>query len=158
MSYFLFTLYVCWKILDLVSKYNKCPSPMTYDFRQWPHISMWCAMVKTDQVARLICVLLLLIIVQFLPDKQKYCKRPGKISADISARLIRVTCNKVSGILVHKNWIVDVKSWIQHILLFSKPVLDIKMRLVVTVELGTKCMPNSDSASNFMPEYKVLGY
>ena len=53
---------------------------------------------------------------------------------------------------------MDVKSWIQHILLFSKPVLDIKMRLVVTVELGTKCMPNSDSASNFMPEYKVLGY
>ena len=27
----------------------------------------------------------------------------------------------------------------------------------VIVELGTKWMPNSDSASNFMPEYKLLG-
>ena len=41
--------------------------------------------------------------------------------------------------------------------IFSKSVLDIKTRLVVTVELGTKWMPNSDSASNFMPEYKLLG-
>ena len=41
---------------------------------------------------------------------------------------------------------------------FSKSVLDIKTRLVVIVELGTKWMPNSDSASNFMPEYKFLGY
>ena len=41
---------------------------------------------------------------------------------------------------------------------FSKSVLDIKTRLVVTVELGTKSMPNSDSASNFMLEYKFLGY
>ena len=41
---------------------------------------------------------------------------------------------------------------------FSKSVLDIKTRLVVTVELGTKWMPNSDSASNFIPEYKFLGY
>ena len=50
-------------------------------------------------------------IVKFLQDKKKYRKRRAKISADISARLFRVTCNKVSGILVHKNWIVDVKSW-----------------------------------------------
>ena len=41
---------------------------------------------------------------------------------------------------------------------FSKSVLDIKTRLVVTVKLGTKWMPNSDSVSNFMPEYKFLGY
>ena len=41
---------------------------------------------------------------------------------------------------------------------FSKSVLDIKTRLVVTVELGTKWMQNSDFASNFMPEYKFLGY
>ena len=40
----------------------------------------------------------------------------------------------------------------------SKSVLDIKARLVVTVDLGKKWMPNSDSASNFMPEYKFLGY
>ena len=43
-------------------------------------------------------------------------------------------------------------------LLFSKSVLDIKTRLVATVDLETKWMPNSDSASNFMPEYKFLGY
>ena len=42
--------------------------------------------------------------------------------------------------------------------LFSKSVLDIKTRLVVTVELGRKWMPNSDSVTNFMPEYKFLGY
>ena len=41
---------------------------------------------------------------------------------------------------------------------FSKSVLNIKTRLVVTVELGKKWMPNSDSASNCMPEYKFLGY
>ena len=41
---------------------------------------------------------------------------------------------------------------------FSKSVLDINTRLVVIVELGTKWMTNSDSASNFMPEYKFLGY
>ena len=41
---------------------------------------------------------------------------------------------------------------------FSKSVLHIKTRLVVTVELGRKWMLNSDSASNFMPEYKFLGY
>ena len=40
---------------------------------------------------------------------------------------------------------------------FSKSVLYIKMRLVVTIELGTKWMSNSDSASNFMSEYKYLG-
>ena len=51
------------------------------------------------------------IIVKFLQDKKKYRKRRAKISADISARLFRVTCNKVSGILIHKDWIVDVKSW-----------------------------------------------
>ena len=42
--------------------------------------------------------------------------------------------------------------------LFSKSVLDIKTRLVVTVGLGTKWMPNSDSPSNFITEYKFLGY
>ena len=42
--------------------------------------------------------------------------------------------------------------------IFSKSVLDFKTRLVVTVELGTKWMTNSDSASNFMTEYKFLGY
>ena len=41
---------------------------------------------------------------------------------------------------------------------FSKSVLDTKTRLVVTVELGTNWMTNSDSALNFMPEYKFLGY
>ena len=51
------------------------------------------------------------VIVKFLQDKKKYCKRRAKISADISARLFRVTCDKVSGILIHKDWIVDVKSW-----------------------------------------------
>ena len=43
------------------------------------------------------------LIVKFLQDKKKYRKRRAKISADISARLFRVTCNKVSGILIHKN-------------------------------------------------------
>ena len=33
------------------------------------------------------------------------------LTADISARLFRVTWNKVSSILIHKDWIVDVKSW-----------------------------------------------
>ena len=42
--------------------------------------------------------------------------------------------------------------------LISKSVLGIKTRLVVTVDLGTKWMPNSDSASNFVPEYKLLGH
>ena len=43
------------------------------------------------------------VIVKFLQDKKKYRKRRAKISADISARLFRVTCNKVSGILIHKD-------------------------------------------------------
>ena len=42
-------------------------------------------------------------IVKFLQDKKKYRKRRAKISADISARLFRVTCNKVSGILILKD-------------------------------------------------------
>ena len=50
------------------------------------------------------------VIVKFLQDKKKYRKRRAKISADISARLFRVMCNKVSGILIHKDRIVDVKS------------------------------------------------
>ena len=33
-------------------------------------------------------------IVKFLQDKKKYRKRRAKISADISARLFRVTSNK----------------------------------------------------------------
>ena len=41
---------------------------------------------------------------------------------------------------------------------FSKSVLEIKTRPVVTVDLGTKWMPNSDSASDFMPAYKCLGH
>ena len=44
-----------------------------------------------------------MIIVKFLQDKKKYRKRRAKISADISARLFRVTCNKVSGMLIHKD-------------------------------------------------------
>ena len=42
-------------------------------------------------------------IIKFLQDKKKYRKRRAKISADISARLFRVTCDKVSGILIHKD-------------------------------------------------------
>ena len=49
-------------------------------------------------------------IVKFLQDKKKYriifarlLKRRAKISADISARLFMVTCNKVSSILIHKD-------------------------------------------------------
>ena len=41
--------------------------------------------------------------------------------------------------------------------LFSKSVLDIRTRLVVTVEPETKLMPNSDSASKPMPKCKILG-
>ena len=41
--------------------------------------------------------------------------------------------------------------------LFSKSVLDIRTRLVVTVESETKWMPNSDSASKLMPKCKILG-
>ena len=43
------------------------------------------------------------VIVKFLQDKKKYRKRRTKISADISARVFRVRCNKVSGILIHKD-------------------------------------------------------
>ena len=46
---------------------------------------------------------IIVVIVKFLQDKKKYRKRRAKISADISARLFRVTCNKVSGILIHKD-------------------------------------------------------
>ena len=38
------------------------------------------------------------ITVDFLQDKQKYRKRRANTSADISARLFMVTCNKVSSI------------------------------------------------------------
>ena len=41
--------------------------------------------------------------------------------------------------------------------IFSKSVLDIRMRFVVTVEPETKWMPNSDSASKLMPKWKILG-
>ena len=41
--------------------------------------------------------------------------------------------------------------------LFLKSVLDIRTRLVITVEPETKWMPNSNSASKFMPECKILG-
>ena len=41
--------------------------------------------------------------------------------------------------------------------LFSKSVFDIKTRPVLTVELGTKWMPNSDSPSKLMPKCKILG-
>ena len=42
-----------------------------------------------------------LLIVKFLQDKKKYCKRRAKISADISARLFKVTC-KVSSTQIHR--------------------------------------------------------
>ena len=38
------------------------------------------------------------VIVKFLQNKQKYCERRAKISADNSVRLFRVMCNKVSRI------------------------------------------------------------
>ena len=57
------------------------------------------------------------VIVKLLEDKQRYCKRRAKISADISACLFGITCYKVSGIPIHKNIIVDIKSWTQHLLL-----------------------------------------
>ena len=38
-----------------------------------------------------------------------------------------------------------------------KSVLDIRTRLLVTVEPETKLMPNSDSASKLMPKCKILG-
>ena len=44
-------------------------------------------------------------------------KRRAKILANIAACLFRGTCNKISGILIHKNWIADVNSWTQYILL-----------------------------------------
>ena len=44
-----------------------------------------------------------IVIVNFLQDKLRYSKRRAKISADISARLFMITCNKVSSILTHKN-------------------------------------------------------
>ena len=40
---------------------------------------------------------------------------------------------------------------------FSKLVLDIKTRLVVTVKPETKWMPNSDYALKLMPKCKILG-
>ena len=40
---------------------------------------------------------------------------------------------------------------------FSKWILDIRTRLVVTVEPKTQWMPNSDSASKLMPKCKILG-
>ena len=41
--------------------------------------------------------------------------------------------------------------------IFSKSVLDIRTRLMVTVEPETKWIPNSDSASKHMPKCKILG-
>ena len=41
--------------------------------------------------------------------------------------------------------------------LFSKSVLDVRTRLVVTVESETKWTPNSNSASKLMPKCKILG-
>ena len=41
--------------------------------------------------------------------------------------------------------------------LFSKSVLDIRTRLVITVEPETKWMPNSDSASKRMPKCQIFG-
>ena len=40
--------------------------------------------------------------------------------------------------------------------LFSKSVLDIRTRLVVTVKPETKWMPNSDSALKLVPKCKIL--
>ena len=37
-------------------------------------------------------------IVKFLEDKPKHCKRRAKVSADITARLFSVTCDKFSSI------------------------------------------------------------
>ena len=58
-----------------------------------------------------------MFIVKFLYDERKYRKRRVVLSADISAHLFIVTCNKVCSILIYKNWIVDVKGLTQHILL-----------------------------------------
>ena len=41
--------------------------------------------------------------------------------------------------------------------LFSKSVLDIRTRLVVTAEPETKWMPNSDSTSKRMPKCRIWG-
>ena len=40
--------------------------------------------------------------------------------------------------------------------IFSKSVLDIRTRLVVTVKPETKWMPNSDSALKLVPKCKIL--
>ena len=57
---------------------------------------------RQSQICRAISAISVLII-KFLQDKKKYRKRRAKISADTSARLFRVTCHKVSGILMHKD-------------------------------------------------------
>ena len=53
-------------------------------------------------------------IVKFLEGKRKFRQRRAKISADISAHLFGVTCNKLSGLQIHRNSIVDVTSWTEH--------------------------------------------
>ena len=65
------------------------------------HLIQWFGMIFDD------LILISNVIVKFLQDKRKYCKRRAKFSADISACLFRVTCNKVSGILTHKNWLFE---------------------------------------------------
>ena len=40
---------------------------------------------------------------QIFAKQAEIPQKTRKISADTSARLFRVTCNKVSGILIHKN-------------------------------------------------------
>ena len=54
-------------------------------------------------IRQTIIIKILCIIVKFLQDKRKYRKRRAKIIANISARLFRVMCNKVSGIPIHKD-------------------------------------------------------
>ena len=48
-------------------------------------------------------LIVILYYCQIFARQKEIPQKTSKISADISARLFRVTCNKVSGILKHKD-------------------------------------------------------
>ena len=63
----------------------------------------------------------------------------------------------LSAVLVFPSGLYDFLDFFAVKVVFSKSVLNIRTRLVVTVEPEAKWMPNSDSASKLMPTCKILG-
>ena len=92
-----------------------------------------------------------------MPDNMSKVMITTRNNTTVSNIILFVGDNVISQVLVSAVALVaSFITCVRPYVLFSKSMLNIRTRLVVTVESETKWMPNSDSASKRMPKCKIL--